>query len=108
MFRNELSNTVGETAGITQDVGSDPTVGEDSIPPMCTMCGEEIVCENCGQNQEDGFLCLEVDNVSDQSRESDLKTIKPHSAPEKLTDNMQKLGIGEKRSESSKERSANR
>lgn len=26
VFRNELSNTVGETAGITQDVGSDPTV----------------------------------------------------------------------------------
>lgn len=26
VYRNELANTVGETAGITQDVGSDPTV----------------------------------------------------------------------------------
>ena len=27
VFRNNLYNTVGETAGVTQDVGSDPTVG---------------------------------------------------------------------------------
>lgn len=26
VFRNNLYNTVGETAGVTQDVGSDPTV----------------------------------------------------------------------------------
>jgi len=26
VFRNELRNTVGETAGITQDVGQDPTL----------------------------------------------------------------------------------
>lgn len=53
---------MGETAGITQDVGMDPTVGDSSaIPPMCTMCGEEIVCETCGEAMEDGYVCLEVD-----------------------------------------------
>ena len=44
VFRNNLYNTVGETAGVTQDVGSDPTVG---IPDFCTLCGEEIVCLFC-------------------------------------------------------------
>lgn len=28
VFRNELTNTVGATAGITQDVGTDPTVSQ--------------------------------------------------------------------------------
>ncbi|MCJ1464273.1 hypothetical protein MMC07_002886 [Pseudocyphellaria aurata] len=42
VFRNNLYNTVGETAGVTQDVGSDPTVG---IPDFCTLCGQEIECE---------------------------------------------------------------
>ena len=43
VYRNQLSNTVGETAGVTQDVGSDPTVGfTDSLndeAPFCTLCG---------------------------------------------------------------------
>jgi len=59
VFRNELSNTVGETAGITQDVGSDPTVG---LFPVCTMCGQEIVCETCGEGDSEGGMCLEVDD----------------------------------------------
>lgn len=44
VFRNNLYNTVGETAGVTQDVGSDPTVG---IPEFCTLCGQVIVCFFC-------------------------------------------------------------
>ena len=28
IFRNVLNNAAGETAGVTQDVGSDPTVGD--------------------------------------------------------------------------------
>lgn len=86
VFRNELTNTVGETAGITQDVGSDPTVGDVEIPtrrsvdsgyqgseemdqsmdveddfmPLCTMCGQEIVCEYCGTAC--GGLALEVED----------------------------------------------
>ena len=40
VFRNNLYNTVGETAGVTQDVGSDPTVSSHLY--SCTLCGEEI------------------------------------------------------------------
>lgn len=73
VFRNELTNTVGETAGITQDVGSDPTVGDNlaaaaaavddddsTVMPLCTMCGQEIVCEMCGEGDAEGGLWLEV------------------------------------------------
>lgn len=108
VFRNELTNTVGATAGITQDVGTDPTVGDltsrnasrgsidsgyqgsdhnealatedDNFMPICTMCGQEIVCEYCGEPCEGGF-CLEVDEekVQEQvvqagSEEDDAKT----------------------------------
>lgn len=41
VFRNVLNNAVGETAGVTQDVGSDPTVGL----PLCLLCGCVVVCE---------------------------------------------------------------
>jgi DNA-directed RNA polymerase II subunit RPB9 len=73
VYRNQLSNTVGETAGVTQDVGSDPTVCGYSRPASvhqeccslacdadspgndaetlitCTLCGEEIACYRCGK-----------------------------------------------------------
>ncbi|KAI9876658.1 MAG: hypothetical protein M1830_006010 [Pleopsidium flavum] len=45
VFRNILHNSVGETAGVTQDVGSDPTVG---LPEFCTLCGQEVLCFFCG------------------------------------------------------------
>lgn len=32
---------MGETAGVTQDVGSDPTVGL----PLCLLCGCVVMCE---------------------------------------------------------------
>lgn len=35
---------MGETAGVTQDVGSDPTVG---LPDFCTLCGQHIECPFC-------------------------------------------------------------
>lgn len=41
VFRNILNNAVGETAGVTQDVGSDPTVGL----PLCLFCGCVVMCE---------------------------------------------------------------
>ena len=41
VFRNILNNAVGETAGVTQDVGSDPTVGL----PFCLLCGSVVICE---------------------------------------------------------------
>lgn len=56
IFRNILNNAAGETAGVTQDVGSDPTVGNpssSSAPDTCTVacclsCGRIITCEVCG------------------------------------------------------------
>ena len=53
VFRNQMYNTVGETAGVTQDVGSDPTVGDtspsppelDPFLPLCCMCGSEVPLE---------------------------------------------------------------
>jgi DNA-directed RNA polymerase subunit M/transcription elongation factor TFIIS len=46
--RHEVTSFVGDTAGITQDVGSDPTVGapSDSIicfGDVCAMCGDLLV-----------------------------------------------------------------
>ena len=63
VYRNTLSNTVGETAGVTQDVASDPTVCRDShllsTLPLCTMCGEVMLCPRCG----DGMSAVEKKNT---------------------------------------------
>lgn len=45
MYRDNLVNTTSETAGVTQDVASDPTV---SLPDFCTLCGDCITCSECG------------------------------------------------------------
>lgn len=43
IFRNVLNNTAGETAGVTQDVGSDPTVGcaHPDLQPDVTRSSDE-------------------------------------------------------------------
>lgn len=46
VYRHDLTNTVGETAGVTQDVGADPTVG---LFNFCTLCGQELLCAICGE-----------------------------------------------------------
>lgn len=48
IFRNSIHNTIGATAGVTQDVGSDPTVGGF----LCLHCGEII--ERCGEQSNKG------------------------------------------------------
>jgi DNA-directed RNA polymerase II subunit RPB9 len=48
VFRNILNNAVGETAGVTQDVGSDPTVGL----PLCLLCGCIVMCEGRKAREE--------------------------------------------------------
>ncbi|TKX27369.1 putative RNA polymerases M/15 Kd subunit [Elsinoe australis] len=81
IYRNELSNTVGETSGVTQDVASDPTVGEPSdlgpiIPDFCTFCGQEILCPTCG-DPTDGGQCLVVtddDSYVDGRLEREVNT----------------------------------
>lgn len=58
IYRNVLNNAVGETAGVTQDVSSDPTVGVCSLsspldnpstmtPVFCLCCGKIVICEVC-------------------------------------------------------------
>ncbi len=60
--RNDLSTAVGETSGVTQDIGQDPTVGAHfSFPDMCTVCGDEIRCDDCGKPTASGCW-LEVDD----------------------------------------------
>ncbi|KAF7556818.1 hypothetical protein G7Z17_g1181 [Cylindrodendrum hubeiense] len=48
VFRNNLDTNAGETAGVTQDVGSDPTVSELS-PLLCLGCGGVIYCNTCAE-----------------------------------------------------------
>ena len=60
---------MGETAGVTQDVGSDPTVG---LPDFCTLCGQEILCFLCAEEP-----CSEVggyEEVEDEDRMEDINT----------------------------------
>jgi len=56
VFRNVLNNAAGETAGVTQDVGSDPTVGIPSTkspvdapgrPVFCLLCNRLVMCMVC-------------------------------------------------------------
>ena len=65
IFRNNIYNVIGETAGVTQDVGSDPTVG---LPDFwCTLCGQTIACGIC---EEEFGPELEVDDrLSEDGRE---------------------------------------
>ena len=44
-----MYNTVGETAGVTQDVGSDPTVGDPSSSsfPFPSVCAADASSSSC-------------------------------------------------------------
>ena len=73
-----MYNTVGETAGVTQDVGSDPTVGcclfvsdrelglreQALVLPMCCLCGCAI-----GDEEEDEGFGGEDDSAMDVEEE---------------------------------------
>lgn len=65
MFRNVLNNQQGETAGVTQDVGADPTVGFH----LCLLCGSVITCE--------GRSLVEVapEDESDRGRGDDVVAV---------------------------------
>lgn len=65
-MRHEIASTVGDTAGVTADIGQDPTVGltrsfshtslSEAFPCLCTMCGQDIVCEECGEESAPGLI----------------------------------------------------
>ncbi|KAF2248453.1 DNA-directed RNA polymeras-like protein II subunit RPB9 [Trematosphaeria pertusa] len=71
VMRHEIASTVGDTAGVTSDIGQDPTVGlsrslshtslGEAFPTLCTMCGQDIVCEECGEESAPG-LVLETED----------------------------------------------
>ena len=50
VYRNNLDTSIGETAGVTTDVGSDPTVG---LPDFCTLCGQPVSCIYCEDELEE-------------------------------------------------------
>lgn len=52
-YRHHLGSTVTETAGVTTDVANDPTVGELSLGICCMMCGEFLMCRDCGASAVD-------------------------------------------------------
>lgn len=96
VFRHQLSNTVGATSGVTQDVAQDPTVGLPSLPDFCTLCGQEIFCEICGQETDRGFF-LEVDEDTDpaaNAAQTGLRTptfMSADSTPHELATSQQQL-----------------
>ncbi|KAE9974940.1 hypothetical protein BLS_008615 [Venturia inaequalis] len=96
VFRHQLSNTVGATSGVTQDVAQDPTVGLPSVPDFCTLCGQEIFCEICGQETDRGFF-LEVDEGTDpaanaaQTGPMAHTSMPPDSTPQELATSQQQL-----------------
>ncbi|KAL9603478.1 MAG: hypothetical protein Q9219_001165 [cf. Caloplaca sp. 3 TL-2023] len=66
VFRNSIYNIIGETAGVTQDVGSDPTVGLPDV--CCTLCGQAIMCDFCDVIYENE---IEADESSSDGNEED-------------------------------------
>lgn len=63
VFRNNLYNTVGETAGVTQDVGSDPTVSSQLY--SCIFCGEELGLWLDKEDQDDASSLVGKNRVED-------------------------------------------
>ncbi|KAJ5103055.1 hypothetical protein N7532_003584 [Penicillium argentinense] len=71
VYQNKLNNQVGDTAGVTTDVATDPTVcdtvflklsqfGFVVMPGLCTFCGGAILCSlpranklcpSCGESE---------------------------------------------------------
>jgi len=67
VFRNNLSSNAGETAGVTTDIGSDPTLPK--AVKTCPQCGEsESVFFQSQQRTEDTkmslfYVCINCGNV---------------------------------------------
>ncbi|EFQ35972.1 RNA polymerase M/15 kDa subunit [Colletotrichum graminicola M1.001] len=76
VFRNIMNNAAGETAGVTQDVGSDPTVGDSQsilAPVVCIGCGYAILCSGCGNPSDDFNVSAVVVQPDDsQSKKTEI------------------------------------
>ncbi|KAJ5502970.1 hypothetical protein N7463_005844 [Penicillium fimorum] len=53
VYQNHLHSQVGDTAGVTQDVTSDPTV---CAPAFCTLCGDIVPCFICGSTPDEDLF----------------------------------------------------
>lgn len=91
IFRHSLSNTAGETAGVTQDVGSDPTVG---IPlpsghrpserasssrvaqhnVLCVQCGDVVRCRVC----DDVLVPESVEDIVEEDADNEMDYVDYH------------------------------
>ena len=87
-----MYNTVGETAGVTQDVGSDPTVGDSpdsDVCCCCTLCGmeleeEEGLLEGEEHEGEDGGKKVKVTTVFDLSEMSGMENDEDEDEDEEM------------------------
>ncbi|KAL9104586.1 MAG: hypothetical protein Q9187_008883, partial [Circinaria calcarea] len=91
VFRNTLYNTVGETAGVTQDVGADPTVG---LPDFCTLCGQEILCFICGDECCVELVCLSLANDGKSPLDEETEE-EENKLPEERDSGKQQAHLGE-------------
>ncbi|KAG6036676.1 DNA-directed RNA polymerase II core subunit rpb9 [Claviceps sp. LM458 group G5] len=69
VFRNVLNNSAGETAGVTQDVGSDPTLPRSNKTcPNCTH-EEAVFFQSQQRSAETGmklfYVCCECGHIFD-------------------------------------------
>ncbi|OMP83511.1 DNA-directed RNA polymerase II subunit RPB9 [Diplodia seriata] len=57
IYRNEMSNTAAETAGVTSDLGQDPTLPRSNKP--CPKCGETeaVFFQSQQRTAETGMVC---------------------------------------------------
>ncbi|KAH9887442.1 hypothetical protein F4778DRAFT_756707 [Xylariomycetidae sp. FL2044] len=67
VFRNVMNNAVGETAGVTQDVGSDPTLPRSN--KTCPSCqhSEAVFFQSQQRSAETGmklfYVCCECGEI---------------------------------------------
>ncbi|KAL4958595.1 hypothetical protein BDW69DRAFT_153918 [Aspergillus filifer] len=67
IYQNKLSSQVGDTAGVTQDVGNDPTLPRSN--KVCTSCGngEAVFFQSQQRSAETGmklyYVCTQCGNV---------------------------------------------
>lgn len=78
VYQNKLNSQVGATAGVTQDVSSDPTVCDPDfldelgfIPGFCLCCGQEIACWVCAVRP---FTRSQASNVAHPEDDNTPKT----------------------------------
>ncbi|TDZ23603.1 DNA-directed RNA polymerase II subunit RPB9 [Colletotrichum orbiculare MAFF 240422] len=67
VFRNIMNNAAGETAGVTQDVGSDPTLPRSNTEcPVC-KAGEAVFFQSQQRSAETGmklfYVCCDCGHI---------------------------------------------